>query len=72
MHITHIMQITQKLRKITQNYAQITQKLRRNYAKITQKLHKTNYAKITRVCVICVISKLTVTHTHFADVTVRA
>ena len=65
--ITHFMQ---KLRrnyaeithKLCRNYAEIThvkQKLRRNYAEITQKLRKKNYAKITRVCVICVISKIT-------------
>ena len=51
--------ITQKLRMLRRNYAEITQKLRRNYAEITQKLRKKNYAKITRVCVICVISKIT-------------
>ena len=55
--------ITQKLRMLRRNYAEITQKLRRNYAEITQKLRKKNYAKITRVCVICVISKIT--HTPF-------
>ena len=47
--------ITQKLRMLRRNYAEIMQKVRKNYGKITQK----NYAKITRVCVICVISKIT-------------
>ena len=44
--------------KLSRNYARYAknmQKLCKNYAKITQK----NYAKITCVCVICVISKIT-------------